>query len=188
MKDSLSEDSELLAMQSLVKALQPLDEQARRRVFVWTRDKFGFGPGGSTPVLIQKKSTDTESSSVPEAGTSPAASARKYNRYPSFAEFYHALSPKTDGERALTAAAWMQDTSYPEGFDSFSVNKLLKNLGYGVGNITRSFDALMDGQPAAIMQLRKAGTSQQARKSYKVTDAGFKRIQNILSADPQGAE
>lgn len=184
MKDSISDDSELLAMHSVAKALNPLDEAARRRVFVWTRDKFGFGPAGSAPVLIQKQQPDVAPPRGAETGQEAAVQTggamRRYGRFPAFADFYHALSPKTDSERALAAAAWMQDAISPTGFDGFSANKLLKQLGYKVSNITRSFDLLMEGHPSAIMQLRKAGTSQQARKSYKVTDAGFKRIQNLL--------
>ena len=53
---------------------------------------------------------------------------------------------------------------------------LLKNLGHGVGNITRAFDTLRASKPALTVQTRKEGSSKQARKKFRVTTEGHRRI------------
>jgi DNA-binding PadR family transcriptional regulator len=63
------------------------------------------------------------------------------------------------------------------------VNTELKQLGHGVSNITRAFDALKSQKPALIMQTRKEGTSKQARKKYKVTTEGKKAVERMLSPE-----
>jgi hypothetical protein len=60
------------------------------------------------------------------------------------------------------------------------VNKELKNLGEGILNITSALDALKAQKPALALQLKKAGKSRQARKTYKVTVAGLKFVENMI--------
>ena len=66
-------------------------------------------------------------------------------------------------------------------FDAQSVNTKLKHLGHGVGNITQALDVLKDRRPQLIVQLRKSGTTKQARKKYKVTTAGKSAVEAMLA-------
>ena len=96
------------------------------------------------------------------------------------AEMYHAVRPTTDAEKALAVSAWMQQSEGRDGIDSYSVNNSLKHLGYPIGNITRAFETLIIQRPALMIQLRKAGTTKQARKLFKVTDAGLKKVIEMI--------
>ena len=67
---------------------------------------------------------------------------------------------------------WRYFLQFQQGqsdFGAYEVNAALKNLGEGVGNITTAFDTLKARKPADVIQLKKSGTSKQARKTYKVT-------------------
>ena len=59
---------------------------------------------------------------------------------------------------------------------------MLKNLGHGIPNVTKALDSLKGQSPALALQLKKAGTSQQARKTYKITVAGIKQIEAMYMA------
>jgi len=64
-------------------------------------------------------------------------------------------------------------------------NASLKDLGHGLSNVTVALDGLKDEKPALILQLKKSGTSKQARKTYKLTVEGAKRVRQMLDHDHQ---
>jgi hypothetical protein len=43
-----------------------------------------------------------------------------------------------------------------------------------------ALDTLKAQKPAPVLQLKKAGTTTQARKTYKVTTVGLKRITDAM--------
>ena len=61
-----------------------------------------------------------------------------------------------------------------------SLNKILKHHGKGVANVTVAVARLADADPALMLQVKKAGTSRQARKSYKVTTLGMSFVEEKL--------
>jgi hypothetical protein len=67
-----------------------------------------------------------------------------------------------------------------EAFPSQTVQALLTHLGFRLTNVTDSLGQCMREKPAWIIQTRKSGSSQQARKTYKVTDAGFRHLSEML--------
>jgi DNA-binding MarR family transcriptional regulator len=68
-----------------------------------------------------------------------------------------------------------------DGFDSYTANSALKQMGYTLSNITRALDILQAQDPKLVMQVRKTGSSRQARKVYKLTHAGLKRVAEMLN-------
>jgi hypothetical protein len=98
-----------------------------------------------------------------------------------FASLFEACGPNTDSLRALVGAYWLQVCQSNQGFDGQSVNRELKNLGHGIANITQALNPLIAQKPAFVLQLRKSGTTKQARKLYKVTEAGIKRIKEMIA-------
>jgi len=56
----------------------------------------------------------------------------------------------------------------------------LKNLGHPIANITSAFNNLKARKPATVMQLKKAGTTKQARKTYKLTLAGKSAVEAMV--------
>jgi DNA-binding PadR family transcriptional regulator len=59
----------------------------------------------------------------------------------------------------------------------------LKHIGYGVVNITDALNQLISDRPSFVIQLTKSGSSKQARKTYKITDAGMRRVSEMLGAE-----
>ena len=99
-----------------------------------------------------------------------------------FAELFDSANPTTERDKALVAAYWMQLNEGAPAFPAQSVNALLKDLGHGIGNITEALTALKNDRPALILQLKKSGTSRQARKTYKLTLEGAKRVAAMTKA------
>lgn len=108
--------------------------------------------------------------------------------FATLAECLAAARPKTDPEKALVACAYYQLKNGLEDFDAQSVNKELKNTGHTVANITDALDSTMNHEPKLIIQLRKSGTTRQARKKYKVTGEGFGEVARMIAAPTEQPE
>lgn len=174
MEDQKEADSEFAAMQSVYTALEGLNEEARARVLDYVSSRLGVvGAQKARPTFTQdghdKREEEVE---APEPGSSSS--------FGSFAELYDATQPKSQPEKALVGGYWLQVCDGADSFDSFSVNKELKNLGEGMANITSALDALKTQKPALCLQLKKAGKSRQARKTYKLTVAGIKAVEAMI--------
>lgn len=169
----VQKDPELAAMESIAEALDRLkgDEKLIGRVLRWTRDRYAgtVEPEPSAP-----------------RGKAPATDADEYE---DVASLYTAASPRTEPERALVVGFWFQVHQNMRDFDSQRVNSELKNMGHGVGNITDAFGRLIDRKPQYVIQTRKSGTARQARKLYRVTNEGIKRVLTMISGQHEdGAE
>ena len=86
-------------------------------------------------VLTASKAAMRSSSSVDQAHVSTAQGS---NPYESLAELFHAAGPKTEKDKALVAAYWVQVCENQATFQSQSLNDQLKDLGHGIGNITEA--------------------------------------------------
>ena len=168
----MDQDAEITAMSTVAKALEPLDELVRQRVISWAASRFGSQlPAPSKSLGIEREVAPT------------AESARA--EFESFAELFDAADPKTDKDRALVAAYWAQICQSQATFPAQTLNASLKDLGHGLSNVTVALDGLKDEKPALILQLKKSGTSKQARKTYKLTVEGAKRVRQMLDHDHQ---
>lgn len=168
-------DVEFTAMQAVYKALEPLDDDARKRVVEYISARLEIAPSMPKRLRAEHVASDDE---IDEAALE--AEKKGAPKYGSFAELYDAAQPKTNAERALVAGYWLQVCEETESFDGFSANKELKNLGHGIGNITTAIDALKGQKPAMVLQLKKSGKSRQARKTYKVTITGIKAVEAMI--------
>ncbi len=175
MDDKNGMDGEFSAMQSVYSALEQLEADARERVLGYVSSRLGItttpkktGEGDKAPAL------GVEDEHVEEEALEQDA------KFGSFAELYDATQPKSQPEKALVGGYWLQVCQGLDSFDSFSINKELKNLGEGVTNITSALDSLKTQKPALCLQLKKSGKSRQARKTYKVTVAGIKEAEAMI--------
>jgi hypothetical protein len=157
---------EVRAIGVIDKELEGLDEEARRRVLEWAASKYGVAYNVSVP-----------SSAAP---TQEAPSAAGQPEFETFADLLDAADPETEAERTLVGAYWVQVQNAQGTFTAKRVNDELKNTGHKVSNITRALDNLQRAKPALVRQIRKSGKSRQARKTYKLTDAGIRRVQNLI--------
>jgi len=158
----MAEDPELEAMTAVAGALKGLDEKSAARVLRWARERY-VGAAEPEPVVTKRKAVGT-------AG-----------EYEDVAAFYTTASPRTDPERALVVGCWFQTHQAMKDFDSLRVNRELKHMGHGVANITEAFTRLIDRKPQWVIQTRKSGTQRQARKQYRVTNEGIKRVEAMLA-------
>ena len=165
--EDLDPTPELEAMKAIAKALSGLNGEARVRVMHWVGDKFNlsFAARGKVSGKPDQVSEEDEGS---------------VSQFKTFADLYAAAAPALDTERALVAGYWHQFEDPKAEFGSQAINTALKNLGHGVVNITQALDGLKDQKPALVMQTRKAGTSQQARKTYKLTEAGKTAVELLM--------
>lgn len=171
MSDALS--AELKVMVQVEAALKGLAEDEQSRVVQWAISRFcgGIAPAGS----------NTEKRNGDDQRTHSADSIPTTESSDDFPTFYDAASPKTDPEKALVCAYWLQYREGASDVEAQRVNTSLKHLGHGVSNITRAFEGLKSQKPALVVQTRKEGTSQQARKKFKVTAEGKKTVERMLS-------
>lgn len=147
-------DPETQAIDQLSEILSKLEPAAVSRVLRWAMDRFALS-----------KSADRARVS----GTG------EFEDLPSF---YAAVNPHDDDNRVLAVAYWLQVREGLKEIPSQAINKRLKDLGYGIQDITKPLGNLTSQTPSLIVRLRKGGTSRQARKAYKVTNAGVRHVES----------
>ena len=177
-KHEQSMDPELQAMTLVLSALSSLEPDARMRVVEYVVDRLEIRVKGSK----SKGETASDNSQGEHQESSqqlgePGADA---NSFEHLGELFAAAKPVTQGEMALVGGYWLQVMQGQPDLSAQAINTELKHLGHGVANITTALDALKEEKPQLIIQLRKNGTSRQARKKYKLTNAGIERVKEIL--------
>jgi hypothetical protein len=161
------------AMKAIAEALSELDGEATTRVLWWAGDRFGVSI--AIGISDQKAAAST-------ANREKEADREKENdaEFESLADLYAAATPQTDVDRALVAGYWFQFVELQEDFPSQTLNTALKDLGHGILNVTRALEGLKTQSPALAMQIKKSGNTQQARKRYKLTNAGRKAVEAMI--------
>ena len=165
---------EIDAMSEVATALEGLTSDARKRVLQWVVSMFAGATTDSDAGALKLFPGSHDSSGgllSPRDQDDPA-------QFDDFADLYDAAGPKTDAERALIAACWASRDK--RDFRAQEVNALLKDLGYGVSNITDALNSLIARKPNEVMQTRKSGAARQGRKDYRLTKAGGDRVRELL--------
>lgn len=162
-------DIEAKAIAEIAGIVGGLEEEQRGRVLRYIQDRFNIT---GTQAAMRKDSTGVDTG---KAGSTPS-------EFEDFASLVDACNPTTDSMRSLVAGYWLQVCLGGQGFDGQSANKELKHLGHPSANITTALGALIHQRPALVLQLRKSGNSKQARKLYKVTEAGIRQVKAMMSA------
>lgn len=164
-------DPELEAMTTVAGALDKIkaDDKMVGRVLRWARERY---TGATEPESAASRSKP----GAPDPG-----------EYQDVASLYTDASPRTEPERALVVGYWFQVHQNMKDFDSQRVNAELKNMGHRVGNITEAFSRLIERKPQYVIQTRKSGTAKQARKLYRVTNEGIKRVQAMVGGQHEEA-
>ena len=157
-------DPEIKAMSDIAAALETLKEpDAVGRVLQWAMKRFNVATtkGGG--------------------GTGGAQDADPTIVYANFHDLFETTTATTATQNALVGAYWFQVCEKKEGFDGQQLNTELKNLGRPSKNITRDLDFLI--KTRNVMQVRKSGSSKQARKIYKLTREGIKEAEKLIRGD-----
>ncbi|MEL6110893.1 MAG: hypothetical protein AAFU85_33215 [Planctomycetota bacterium] len=168
--------AEIDAMKAVATALQGLDDDAIARIVRWQIDQYGVEIGGVRP---KRKAGGNAGGGI--GGTFEEIDAETPSDFESAAELMAAAKPSTDVEKVLVTAYWFQVMQNQSDLESQSINTELKHQGHGVKNITTAFDGLMSQKPQLAIQLRKSGTSRQARKKYKLTTEGIQKVRRMIA-------
>ena len=163
-------DNEIQAMGQIAGIVGALPEDQRGRVVRYIIERFNI-------VGISKSSINSTVEAIsPEVDQSQSSADFEH-----LASLVDATNPSTDPMRALVAGYWLQVCKGTPSFDAQSANTELKHLGHASSNITSAFNALISQKPALVLQLRKSGNTKQARKLYMVTEAGLRRVRQMMS-------
>ena len=163
------------AITAVCEALEPLSVESRSRVvdyIIKALEIDAIKPSSMGSGDDHEKAEET---------LSQEGASDKMGQFNTLADLYDRAAPVTDSESTLVAAYWVQQNDGQDTFVSQEINKELKHLGRGIKNITAALRKMMNSDPALIMQVRKSGRSQQARKTYKITDAGMKRVREMIN-------
>lgn len=161
----MSAEDEIRAMGAVSSALEGLDDDGRARVLWWAMSHYKVAPPNARATWAAGNARSENDG----RGNSSA--------FETFADLFDAANPITEKDKALVAAYWVQICENAGSIQSQALNDHLKHLGHGIGNITEALSQLRDDRPALILQLKKSGSSRQARKTYKLTLEGSKRVE-----------
>lgn len=167
---------EVKAIAELEAALGGLEDAVRARVLRWALERFGLG--SLAPAIRQERQTGKKEGGDGEKGGRTV----EQDDLGTLSEFYGAASPTTDSDKVLVAGYWFQFREGAPDLEAQKLNSQLKHLGHQVGNVTRAFSVLISQKPQLVVQLRKEGSTKQARKKYKLTNAGKLAVEAMLKA------
>lgn len=160
--------NEILAMSKLAELLGSLSDEQRLRVLKWAADFYQMP--SATP------SQNTEVSTTLGGGSPSGASSE------TFAKLLETADPKSGSIRVLCAAYWLHING-AEQVDGASVNRLLKEHGVDVPNVTTAFSTLIGKKPRLAMQ---AGRKGKAQKLYRLTTEGQREVRRLISQQEVG--
>ncbi len=171
-------DLQLKVMSRVTEALKELKPASARQVLRWAGEAYGIQIDGNGGFRGGARTPEGSNGNVVErlGGVKP--------RFECEADLYAAAKPQTDEQKALVIGYWLQEIKGESDWPSQTLNNILKQLGHGVSNITKSLTMLKERKPSLAMQIQKSGTSQQARKKYKLTHEGVLVVKRMLEGMP----
>lgn len=134
-----------------------------RPVERWAWERFGDEAGGLRGDVLAAQSTHSAHSEFSDA-----------------AQLVEACGASNGPERALCVGYFLQEVGGRPGFSGQELNSVLKHLGHPLSNVTATLGSLRAQKPALVMQVSKAGRSQQARKTYRLTVAGLESVRQMV--------
>lgn len=161
-------DKEITAMTEIARALRPFgrgENDVVKRIVQWVVARYGAPPA--------------DHADTPTPSVSANRDELSEDRFEHLPDLFEAAAPQTNSERVLVVSYWVTEEDNHD-FTAQDVNSRLKDLGYGVKHITRAFDALINQTPALVIQTAKKGTSRQARKRYRLTQAGHVEVKRMI--------
>lgn len=168
---------EMDAISKSLKLFEKLSPEARERAYLYLGSVLGIAKSNS-----QAAQSGSRGSAGRHSVPAPAGSPSNI-RYDSLAELYHAARPETGALKVLVGGYWLQVCNQQEDFSAQAVNDGLKETGARVANVTVAFNTLKAANPSLVLQVRKSGKSQQARKQYRLTVAGIRAVDDMIKRE-----
>jgi hypothetical protein len=171
---SMDTELELDAISESLKLLKKLSPEGQERAYSYIGNVLGISRMLPVPAVGDE---DRRGLSDPNQ---PKTAKNANIRFSSLAELYSAARPETGWEKVLVGGYWFQAFEGLEEFAALVVNDALKEIGAKVANVTVAFDRLKAANPSLVLQVRKSGKAQQARKQYKLTVAGMRVVEEMI--------
>lgn len=130
----------------------------------------------SAPRSLEGQPVDNEGETEDRHGSEESA------QYQDFVDLFDASNAKTEPDRALVGGYWFQVIGGAQSFKGREVNDALKDVGHGASNITDALTTLQKRKPALVRQVAKSGRTRQAQKTYKLTQAGIRVVEQMISS------
>ncbi len=165
-----SEAGAIAEIDSVLSEIMKEDEEAGLRVLEWANMKF------------------RRKGSLSKAYTSTVKASPVFGEINDLPSLFSAASPKVEAEKVLVAAYWFQVHEEYDELESQMLNTELKQLGHGIKNVTRALGNLLKQKPQLVLQTKKSGKAKQARKKYRLTQAGINAVQRMISPSPEENE
>ncbi len=170
--------SELTVMNDVAKILSTLNGDEQRRVIVWLTDYFGIlDDDYSDYDFAAMDSLEPQAFTEYEADDEPVAEEAP----DTFESFYNLVAPKTAIQKIVTAAHWLENKDGKEAWKSFEVNKLLKSVDVKVTSVSGTLGLEEKKDQPLVEVLQKSGDSMQARKTFRLSDAGRSFIEDRIA-------
>ncbi|MBR1830289.1 MAG: hypothetical protein IJ781_12475 [Atopobiaceae bacterium] len=167
---------ELTVMNDVAKILATLNGDERRRVIVWLTDYFGILEDDLTEYDFDAMPFEAPTFEEYEVEEAPAEEAPD-----TFESFYATVAPKTAIQKIVTAAHWLETKDGKESWKSFEINKLLKSIDVKVTSVSGTLGLEEKKDQPLVEVLQKSGDSMQARKTFRLSEAGYAFVSNRLS-------
>lgn len=174
---SSSTKLEMEAITGSLKLFEKLPLEGQQRAFSYLGNVLGLSGIATVGPLARGNSSGTGKIIERDRDQS-----RNIN-YGSLAELYSAARPETGSQKVLVGGYWSQVCQGLEEFTAQLVNDQLKEIGAKVGNVTMAFNTLKAANPSLVLQVRKSGKSKQSRKQYKLTTAGIRAVEEMISRE-----
>lgn len=175
--------NELTVMNDVAKILESLNGDERRRVIIWLTDFFGildddiddydidFETG--LPISFSANDDETVGETLEDAPS--------FEPEPdTFSTFFDKVAPKTAIQKIVTSAYWLETRDGKDFWKSFEINKLLKSIDIKVTSVSGTLGLEGKKDEPLVETLQKSGDSMQARKTFKLTEAGRDFVEGRL--------
>ena len=159
----------LTKLKEISDSVKDLDPALKERALTLLLES-EFGP---SPVATGRGSGAGSNAGVHETPQSSEAPQE-------FSALVELWTPDTQPEWALLAAYFLTRRQGEDTVGGQAMNTILKHHGKGIPNITKAVTSLIRADPALMLQVKKTGTAQQARKSYRVTTVGLRFVEDKL--------
>jgi hypothetical protein len=121
-----------------------------------------------------------EGGAAPSVAPSVEGATRAHHAPASLRELAREAPPRRASEAALLGAYYLSVVRGQALLGSQAINAELKRADLTVSNITRAIETNTNARPPLMEQVKKLGTTKQARKQYRITEAGVERVQHRL--------
>jgi hypothetical protein len=115
------------------------------------------------------------------AGVQGGPTVSDVSQDPDFGHLVEKWNPDSQAEWALLAAYYLTQVKGGPTVTGQAINGVLKDLGKRTANVTVAVSRLVHADPALMLQVRKDGTSRQARKVYRMTALGVSFVKKKLA-------